>query len=235
MKTTLLLLLAGSALATAAFETWTNADGKTAELELTGVEEVDGEKVGSFRMAGGRTVTLKASQLSEADAQRLAEWQPEAAEAATEASVYAEILDGNLESLQGRSLKRLKEFTPPTEYYLFYHTASWCGPCQRFTPSLVEFYEKHKPGDARFEIILLSSDRSDDAMEEYAKDKKMTWPHLKLSKVEDFEEDFPHPGGGIPNLVPTDTQGKLLKTSYVDGKYVGPNVVMHHLGTLLAD
>lgn len=232
MKTPL-LLLACSSIALAGFETWTNSDGQTAELDLVKVEEIDGEKVGTFQMVGGRSVTLKATQLSEADAQRLAEWKPEADAQAAIPSVYDDLLDGNLETYQGRSLKRLKEFTPPTEYYLFYYTASWCGPCQKFTPSLVEFYEKRKPDDARFEIILVTSDSNEDDMEEYAAEKKMTWPHLKLSKVDDFREDFPHPGTGIPNLVLTDTEGKLLKTSYVDGTYYGPTPVMNHLGTLL--
>ena len=164
MKTSILLSLALSGLAFAGFEKWTNAEGASAELELVEVTESDGERVGTFRMRNGRTVELKASQLAAADAERLAAWQPAAAEdesPAAPASVFDKALDGNLVSLQGRSLKR-HELVPPTEYYLFYYTASWCPPCQAFTPDLVKFYEKNK--DARFEIVLVTSDNDEDAM-----------------------------------------------------------------------
>jgi hypothetical protein len=61
----------------------------------------------------------------------------------------------------------------------------------------------------------------------------MNWPQLKLGKVEKFNKEFKHPGTGIPNLVLTDLQGNLLKTSYEGKEYKGPNVVMEHLKSLL--
>ena len=151
----------------------------------------------------------------------------------SEPSVYDSVLDGHLVSLKGKSLGSHREFVKPTKYYLFYHTASWCGPCQKFTPSLVEFYNANQTGNDQFEIILVTHDSDEDAMEQYAAEKKMTWPHLKLSRVEKFNKEFKHPGRGIPNLVLTDTQGKILKTSYEGENYLGPAVVMNHLGTLL--
>ncbi len=218
-------------LAHAEFRTWTRSDGKAAELDLVTVTEANGEKFGEFKMRDGRSVTLKASGLTAADAEMLAGWKPAAAAAAP--SVFDKFLDGDLVRLSGKSLKPCKDATKPAKYYLFYYTASWCGPCQAFTPSLVEFYNKQKPGNDQFELILITSDDSEDDMTGYAVGKKMTWPQLKLSKVERFKKEFKHPGTGIPNLVLTDTEGKLLKTSYVDGKYLGPASVMNHLGTLL--
>jgi nucleoredoxin len=233
---TLLISLIGISLASPAFaefETWTNKEGKSVELDLVNVTQADGQAQGEFKMRNGRTATLKASEFAEADAKRLADWKPAAAPAAAAPSVFDSFLDGNLVALKGKGLSPLKDFVKPTKYYLFYYTASWCGPCQAFTPSLVGFYDSNKPGNDEFEIILITSDRDEDAMEEYAVAKKMTWPHLKLSKVERFKKEFKHPGTGIPNLVLTDTEGKLLKTSYVDGKYMGPSSVMNHLGSLL--
>jgi len=212
MKTCLLISLAATGLALADFETWTNSEGRTADLDLIKVTEVDGEKVGEFRMRNGRTTTLKSSQLSEEDAKRLAEWtESEAAPdeaGAPKESTFDKILEGNLVKLDGRSLKRCKDATKPTKYYVFYYTASWCGPCQQFTPSLVEFYNENK--NDKFEIVLISSDSDEDAMEEYAKNKEMPWPQLKLRKVEDFKKDFKHGVTGIPSVIVCELDGKVL-------------------------
>lgn len=236
MKTSFQILLscAFTLSAHAEYRTWTRIDGKTAELELTAVTESAGEKSGVFMMRSGHPVTLKASGLAEADAKLLNDWKPAASVAATTAggpSVFDKSLDGNLVKLSGKSLKTCKDATKPTKYYLFYYTASWCGPCHKFTPSLVEFYNKNK--DASFELILITSDSDEKSMEGYAAEMKMPWPQLKLSKVKSFDKEFKYPGGGIPNLVLTDLEGKLIKGSYEGENYVGPYVVMNHLGTLL--
>lgn len=55
-----------------------------------------------------------------------------------------------------------------------YFSASWCPPCQKFTPMLIEFYKKAKeaaPDD--FEIVYVSSDRNQEEFDEYY--KKMPW------------------------------------------------------------
>jgi hypothetical protein len=149
MKKTSIQILLGCLLtltAHAEFRTWTRSDGKTAELELVAVSETADGKSGEFKMRNGRSITLPASSLSEADAQRLAEWKPAETENQPAAetggsSVFDKILDGNLEKLSGKSLKSFKDLKKPTKYYVFYYTASWCGPCQQYTPSLVKFYE----------------------------------------------------------------------------------------------
>lgn len=247
MKTSLQVLL-GLLLAVSAraeFRTWTRADGKTAELDLVSVSDSGGVKTGEFKTRAGQTVSLAASNLSAADALVLGGWKPSAAApavappvagsaaapAAGGVSTFDKLLEGNLVKLSGKSLKTCKDATKPAKYYLFYYTASWCGPCHKFTPSLVEFYNKNK--DASFELVLITSDDDEKAMEGYAEEMKMPWPQLKLAKVEKFKKDFPYPGGGIPNLVLTDLDGKLIKGSYEGKTYVGPTVVMNHLATLL--
>lgn len=212
MKTTSLLLsLLLVASAQADFETWTNQDGQSVELDPISKSETNGELTGTFRMRNGRTVNFPASKLSADSAEKLKTWQPAAspemaASAAT--SAYDDILDGNLEILDGKRLKRLKEFAAPQKKYVFYYTASWCAPCQKFTPQLVEFYNENKNKD--FEIILITSDSDEDAMAEYATNKKMPWPHLKLRKVDDFKKDFPNKLKGIPYLAVTNLQGEIL-------------------------
>lgn len=229
----ILLALVLCSASRAEFRVWTRADGKTADLDLVSVTESVGGKSGVFKLRDGRSVTLKQSLLVEADAVLLAGWKPATAATAQAPSVFDKILDGNLVQLSGKSFKTCKDFKPPAKYYLFYYTASWCGPCHRFTPSLVEFYNKNKPDNSDFEVILVTCDRDEKAMEQYAVEAKMPWPQIKLSKVERFRKEFKHPGGGIPNLVLTDLDGKLIKTSFEGKEYLGPTVVMNHLQTLL--
>jgi nucleoredoxin len=244
MKTTTLLLsllLTGVSASFGATETWTSKDGKSAELELVGVMTIAGEKVGQFKTKDGKTVSIATSKLAEADAAKLEAWTSPAASAKAGApgakapsanpSVYDKILENNLVKLAGKDLKKCNDATHPTKYYLFYQSASWCGPCKAFTPSLVDFYNAKK--NDQFELVLLTHDTDAGAMKDYAVTDKMPWPMLKMDKVEKFTKEFKHPGGGIPNLVLTDLQGNILKASYEGETYVGPTVVMDYLGTLL--
>lgn len=216
MKTTLQLLLAGmlSLSASAEFRTWTRGDGKTAELELLSVSDADGGKTGEFKMRDGRKVMLKASVLNEADAKLLEEWKEQAPAALEASSVFDKVLDGNLVKLSGKSLKSFKDMKKPEKYYVFYYTASWCPPCQQFTPTLVEFYENNK--NDNFEIVLITSDRDEDAMEEYAAAKKMPWPQLKLRETEDFKKKFQHGVTGIPSVIVCQLDGTKVEGNFRD-------------------
>ncbi len=236
MKTAFQLIIAGilTGAVHAEFRTWTRDDGKTADLELTAVTGEAGAKSGEFKMRNGRSITLPSSSLSTADAKLLEDWQPTAAAgtgSASSVSVFDADFERALVKLSGKSLKTCKDATKPSKYYLFYYSASWCGPCHKFTPSLVDFYKKNK--DDSFELVLITSDSDESAMGNYAAEFKMPWPQLKLSKVSRFKKDHPYPGGGIPNLVLTDLDGTLIKGSYEGKTYVGPAVVMNHLATLL--
>lgn len=214
MKTTLTIAIAISLVLplSAAFENWTNKEGKTAQLDLVEVIGDADAKEGVFKMRNGRNVNIKQADLTEADAKRLAEWKPAAPEApAGEPSVFDEVLDGNLVILDGKKFAKHELTAKPTKYYVFYYTASWCGPCQAFTPSLVDFYEKNK--NENFELVLITSDRDEDSMEGYAKEKKMPWPQLKQSKVASFEKKFVHGVTGIPSVIVCDLEGKIVSAN----------------------
>ena len=122
--------------------------------------------------------------------------------------MFDEILDGNLIKLDGKSLKSCKDATKPAKYYIFYYTASWCGPCHKYTPSLVAFYNKSK--NKNFELILITSDDEESAMEDYAREKKMPWPQLKQSKASKFKKEFSHGVTGIPSVITCDLEGKIV-------------------------
>src|SRR5688572_27960867 len=102
MKSTILLSLLMAGVSIDEYEKWTNKYGKTAELELVKVTESVGVKAGEFKMRNGKTITLKASDLAEADAKRLDTWEALVAAAPEgKPSVFDEILDGNLLTLDG--------------------------------------------------------------------------------------------------------------------------------------
>ncbi len=233
MRTSLAILLGWLLVvsARAEFRTWTRSDGLTADLDLVSVTDAGGEKSADFKLRNGRSMTLKVASFSQADVVLLDSWHPPAP--AAPAGVFDAILAGNLVKLHGKSLRTCKDFVKPVKYYVFYYTASWCGPCHRFTPALVDFYNKNKPGTGDFEVVLITCDQVEKAMEEYAAEMAMPWPQLKLSKTDKFKKEFKHPGNGIPNLVLTDVQGNVLKTSYEGDHYLGPQVVMTYLESLL--
>ncbi|KAJ7953612.1 Thioredoxin, nucleoredoxin [Quillaja saponaria] len=95
-----------------------------------------------------------------------------------------------------------------------YFSASWCGPCRHFTPTLVEVYnELHPKGD--FEIIFVTADEEDESFKEYF--SKMPWLAIPFSDSEirsRLDESFKVMG--IPHLVILDGDGKVVTESGVE-------------------
>jgi len=213
MKKTILLSILMTGVSFAGFEKWTNKDGKAADLELVKVTETAGVKTGEFKMRNGKAITLKATDLAEADAKRLGEWKPAAAAEGTAPaagpSVFDKLLDGDLIKLDGKKVGKAKDLAKPEKYYVFYYSASWCQPCQKFTPSLVEFYNKSK--NSSFEVYFISSDNAEDDMEGYMKEKSMPWPALKLAKTEKFKKEINHGVEGIPFIAIVRPDGTVVE------------------------
>lgn len=93
---------------------------------------------------------------------------------------------------------------------LFYFSASWCPPCQTFTPVLSEFYTKCCVRNAT-EIIFISSDQTIEAHNEYfAKMPFASLPvedtaHIKQKLADMFKIS------GIPSLIVLDAKtGKFV-------------------------
>lgn len=89
-----------------------------------------------------------------------------------------------------------------------YFSASWCGPCQRFTPKLVDVYNEVSTKGG-FEVVFVSADEDDQSFNEYF--SKMPWVAVPFSdsdtraKLNDLFKV-----NGIPHLVLLDEYGKLL-------------------------
>ena len=113
-------------------------------------------------------------------------------------------------------------------------TASWCGPCRRFSPLLVNLYEAVRgcsgsaatasSGDARsadFEVVLVSWDEVRAEQQAYAQASKMSWlalPHADRSLADAltlrYDVQF------IPTLIVVEisSDGKHAKVLSRDGR-----------------
>jgi len=88
------------------------------------------------------------------------------------------LISGSSSSGKGKKgNKKNQQSTSSTNPALIglYFSANWCPPCKRFTPLLIEFYNTAKKLSStnEFEIIYVSSDRSNEEFEEYY--GKMPW------------------------------------------------------------
>ena len=120
-----------------------------------------------------------------------------------------------------------------TDYLLLYLSAHWCGPCRSFTPSLVEYYNKNQGGHL-FQVLFISSDKSEADMKNYVRQARMPWPAvLYHSEARDMLK-LQYGGGGIPQLVLLDKKGNILADSFKGKKYLGPQHVLNELDKRLA-
>ena len=115
-----------------------------------------------------------------------------------------------------------------------YFSAHWCGPCRKFTPQLVEFYNRVAPQHPEFEIIFVSCDRSRFNWETYMREARMPWPAIDYDQLTGLAGLKQLSGDGIPSLVLLDPTGHLLSSSYDGGKYLGPKKVIGDLEKIFA-
>jgi nucleoredoxin len=115
-----------------------------------------------------------------------------------------------------------------------YFSAHWCGPCRKFTPQLVEYYNQVAPQHPEFEIIFVSSDRSRFNWETYMREARMPWPAIDYDQLAGLAGLKQLSGDGIPSLVLLDATGHLLSSSYDGGKYLGPKKVIGDLEKIFA-
>lgn len=86
--------------------------------------------------------------------------------------------------------------------------ASWCGPCRRFNPDLVDIYKKyHRKG---LEILAVSLDRDGDAWLKAIKDDNLTWKHVSDLGFWSNKVAQQYRIRYIPQNVFVDKEGKII-------------------------
>ena len=151
------------------------------------------------------------------------------------ADAIAGAVKGNLVRLQnGNLISCYDEELAQKQIYGLYFSAHWCGPCRKFTPQLVAYYNQIARDHPEFELIFVSADKSADGMAAYMRESGMPWPAIEYGKLANVAALQKYAGRGIPDLVIVDASGKVLADSYVSGKYIGPSKVLDDLSTIFA-
>lgn len=90
------------------------------------------------------------------------------------------------------------ELRAANDYIGLYFSASWCGPCKKFSPTLSRWYKAHKDAK-KFDIIFVSSDEDAGSMDTYY--GSMPWKALPFA-ARGAKEDLSKAIGveGIPTL-----------------------------------
>jgi nucleoredoxin len=177
---------------------------------------------------------LAGNRETKQDAQNQGARQPAAAKPS--ADVIAAVLKGNLVRCHnGLLTSYYDEELNRKKIYGLYFSAHWCPPCRKFTPQLVDYYNKITRDHPEFEIIFLSADKTPEAMAGYMRDAGMPWPAVDYVRLGSVPDLMKYAGDGIPDLVVVDSSGKVLADSYVRGTYVGPAQVLGELDKLLAN
>jgi thiol-disulfide isomerase/thioredoxin len=134
------------------------------------------------------------------------------------AALTADLSDADGKPAPPSALKAAKRM-------LIYFSASWCPPCQAFTPQLVEWYKAH--GDAAtMPLLFVSHDHDAAAMRQYMSDDHMPWWGVAYGSGSAQALKHAYCGSGIPDLVLLDDHGRVLSDSFVSGRYLGPQQVL---------
>lgn len=106
------------------------------------------------------------------------------------------------------NMHKLSEFVGNGKIVLIDFWASWCPPCRKEMPSLVEAYKKYK--NKGFEIVGISLDNKPEAWAKGIKDLGITW--TQLSDLQGWKNS----GAGlygvnsIPHTILVDKDGTIL-------------------------
>ena len=124
-------------------------------------------------------------------------------------NAMAELTKTTLVLANGKSVKGASALANK-KYIALYFSAHWCGPCRGFTPDLVKFRDNCANKNLPFEVVFVSSDKSNDEMKEYMTGMDMKWLAIPYASPlrEKIKSQFNvH---GIPTLIILDEKGNVV-------------------------
>ena len=154
---------------------------------------------------------------------------------APNANALRELVKGDLVSLRNGALGHFDdEELEKKKLIALYFSAHWCAPCRKFTPELVDYYNRVATQHPEFEIVFVSFDKSQFAMETYMREANMPWPAIDFQKLQGKDAIRKYAGDGIPCLVLVDATGKVISSTYAGAQYLGPAKVLGDLDAIFA-
>ncbi len=94
---------------------------------------------------------------------------------AKEVMIGDNFIDMSFNNPEGKEIA-LSDYVGKNEIVLIDFWASWCGPCRKEMPTVVEAYKKYK--DKGFEIVGISLDDNRDSWAQSIKSMNMSWPQM---------------------------------------------------------
>lgn len=114
-------------------------------------------------------------------------------------------------SRQGAITRFDDEGLEKKKYFLFFFSANWTPAGRKFTPQLVEYYNRVQSQHPEFEVIFFSADRSQFGMETYLQQNSMPWPAVAYPKISAKAAAMELKSiSNIPCLILTDADGHIL-------------------------
>ena len=122
-------------------------------------------------------------------------------------AVGQKFTDFEMQTPEGEKVK-LSDCVGKGKVVLVDFWASWCGPCRREMPNLVDLYAKYK--NKNFEIVGVSLDQSGEAWKNAIKQLNISWPQMSDLKYWDCEGAKLYAVSSIPHTVLIDKDGTIL-------------------------
>lgn len=128
-------------------------------------------------------------------------------EAAKNTAVGKTFIDLELNDPNGNPVK-LSDYVGKGKVVLVDFWASWCGPCRREMPNLVELYAKYK--NKNFEIVGVSFDRTAEAWVKGIADLNITWPQMSDLGYWESSAVKVYAISSIPHVILIDGDGTIV-------------------------
>ena len=114
----------------------------------------------------------------------------------------------NMQDMEGKSVK-LSQWVGRGQYVLVDFWASWCGPCRREMPHVVEAYKRYHASKG-FNVVGVSFDNNADKWRDAVKQLGMEWPQMSDLKGWQCAASEAYGVSSIPSNVLVDPQGKIV-------------------------
>ena len=119
--------------------------------------------------------------------------------------------------------------------FLFFFSANWSPAGRKFTPRLVDYYQRVTAQHPEVEVIFFSTDRSQFGMETYMNQSKMPWPAVAFPRINGKAAGMDTDAvKDMPSLILVDNGGRILSQSSSEQKPNEPEKVLADLDRILA-